>query len=68
MSAIQQREKIAVQASKVRNAESRGFKWDMNPYKCLGDPYGTGVVEGPCGKHAHPVSVKRKGEWLEEIC
>ena len=69
VSVIQQREKIAVRASKVRNVEGLGseIQLDMNPYKCLGGPYGTRVVEGPCGNDAHRVSVKRKGKWVEEV-
>ena len=64
VSVIQQREKIAVRASKVRNAEGVGseIQWDMNPYKCLSDPYGTRVVEGPCGNDAHPGEREKKGK------
>ena len=39
VSVIQQREKITVRASEVRNAEGVGseIQWDVNPYKCLRD-------------------------------
>ena len=64
VSVIQQREKIAVRASEVRNAEGVGseIQWDMSPYKCLSDPYGTRVVEGPCGNDAHPGERDEKGK------
>ena len=69
VSVIQQREKIAVRASEVRNAEGVGseIQWDMNPYKCLSDPYGTRVVEGPCGNDAHPGEREKKGKWVKAV-